>query len=334
LTERAVVTPEYMRAWGEHAGSSPLYRELVEVIAESDELLRIVNRIPHKPPPNILFAAVQFLLMDGMGADLARYYPSLTESPLPATEAGPVFTEFVIDHEDPIVAIGTTRYTQTNECRRCVALLPGIWAAPFDRFHLIDLGASAGLNLALDHYRYRWGEVGWGRRSPVLLETELRLASPTPRDITVLSRTGLDLSPVDVSDPVERRWLEALIWPEQRDRRERLHAALEVAGQVERRMVGGSALDTLGLAFAGLPGEEPAVVMNSFALNQLSEEERAHIDWVVSEARAVRSVHRVSMELRIRDDRSARIEVDDGSGWAEIGRAQPHGEWLELYARP
>ena len=92
------------------------------------------------------------------------------------------FRRFVLEHEDEIAAIGATRYTQTNESRRTVALLPGVWAGPLDRFHLIDVGASAGLNLALDRYRYRWGSVEWGD-SPLLQEAESRGADPVPRPI-------------------------------------------------------------------------------------------------------------------------------------------------------
>ena len=28
------------------------------------------------------------------------------------------------------------------------------------------------------------------------------------------------------------------------------------------------------------------------------------------------------------------MRVDDGSAMMEIGQAHPHGEWIEIYARP
>ena len=39
-------------------------------------------------------------------------------------------------------------------------------------------------------------------------------------------RAGLDLNPLDVTDPADVAWLEALIWPEHAHRRDRLRAAV------------------------------------------------------------------------------------------------------------
>ena len=51
------------------------------------------------------------------------------------------------------------------------------------------------------------------------VESEWRGDGPAP-DLThlpeIASRTGVDLHPVDVLDPEQRRWLRALVWPEDR----------------------------------------------------------------------------------------------------------------------
>lgn len=324
------MTPEYMATWSLHTGSSPLYTHLAGVIADDEELLRVINRIEHNPPPNVLLAGVQFLLMRDRDEKLASFYPSLTERPLPADQIAPVFTAFVLDHEEELVAIGRERHTQTNEARRCTALLPAIWAGEHDSFHLVDIGTSAGLNLALDHYRYRWDGTSWGPDSPVTLETELRRGKPQPRPIEVISRTGLDLYPVDPSRPDDRDWLEALVWPEAEERRLRLRSALEVAARLPIRLVAGDALDTLGPVLEGLPDGEPAVVMNSFAFNQLTSEQREQIEVIVRAAREVRLIHRVWFEVIGGDAEGAELRIDRGGGWETIGLAHHHGEWLEL----
>jgi hypothetical protein len=227
------VTAEQIRTWGRHAQSSPLYARLVEVVAGDPGLLKIINQVEHQPRPNMLFAAVHYLLMAGMDHPLSRFYASLVTEPESPEEVDAVFRDFVITHESEIVEIGRTRYTQTNECRRCVALVPALWEAPFDAFHLVELGSAAGLNLAFDRYRYRWGDLEWGPDSPVLLEAESRGETPRPRDVGVLSRTGIDVQPVDPGDPDQRLWLQALIWPEHHERRRRLAAALEAAAGVD-----------------------------------------------------------------------------------------------------
>src|SRR5262245_9480312 len=156
-----LVTADYMRDWGKHAHGSPLYAALVDVVAEDPELMRMINRIEHRPPPNLLFAAVQYLLMEAADDYLARFYPALVTDLESPDHVGPPFRRFDLEHEEEIVEIGNSRYTQTNECRRCVSLLPMVMMAPFDTFHLVDVGASAGLNLALDRYGYRYDAIQW-----------------------------------------------------------------------------------------------------------------------------------------------------------------------------
>ena len=323
-----------MREWATHAHGSPLYARLAEVVASSDELLRVINRVENWPPANVFFAAVHFLLMRDSDAPLAEFYPSLTSDPKPTADVGSPFQDFVLRHESEIVALGRTRYTQTNECRRCVAILPAIWETALTRFHLLDLGASAGLNLALDGYGYRWNELEWHPAAALVLETESRGVSPVPRDIEVLSRTGLDLHPVDATDTEDRLWLDALIWPEHHERRKRLRSALEVAATVEIEFVAGSALETLLPTLEGLSGDAPAVVVNSFTLNQFTVDQRELVAESVEQARQRRPVARVSLEYMDREHRWPRLMVDEGSGLRLIGEAHPHGEWIDLYARP
>lgn len=334
MTHRPPITADDVRGWAKHAYGSPLYEHLTEVVASSPELMRVINLIEHTPRPNMLFAAVQFLLMGGVGSDLAGFYPSLVVASRPSDQIDRLFTDFVLTNEEEIVGIGRTRHTQTNECRRCVALLPAVMVASFESFHLVDIGTSAGLNLAIDKYRYRWDDLEWGSNKSLLLATELRGAAPQLHDIEVLSRTGLDLNPIGPDDLGDRAWLEALIWPEHHERRRRLRSALDLVSSLGVNLVAGDALLTLGDVLEGLPGNEPAIAMNSFAMNQLTPSQRARIDEIVDVGRRKRPIHRISFELLPRSDDWTRLSVDDGFGPREIGRAHPHGEWIDLYARP
>jgi hypothetical protein len=310
-----------------------LYERLVEIVAENPDLLRILNKIEHRPQPNLLFAGVQYLLMRDPTVPLAAHYPNLAGGAERAENLKPSFRDFVLDREDELVDIGRTRYTQTNECRRCAVLLPMIWLTPLTRFHLIDVGASAGLNLHLDRYQYAWGKIEWGN-SPVRLETESRGAGFTRRSLEILSRTGLDLNPVDAADPDERMWLEALIWPEHESRRERLKVALDLATAHPVELVAGDALETLPTVLDGLPSGEPAVVMHSFAMLQVDKQGREKFRHLIDGQRARRPIYRIAFEAIGRSDGAAELIIDDDSGLREVGVAHPHGEWLEFYARP
>jgi hypothetical protein len=329
-------TPEGVRDWGKHAHGSPLYAHLVEVIAADSEMMRVLNRITHLPQLNLLLGGVHHLLMGGADPRLAAWYASLVEDPLPVDQIDPVFRLFVLEHEEEIVELGSSRYTQTNECRRCIALLPGVMTAPFERFHLIEIGCSAGLNLALDRYHYRVGGLEWGPESTVLLEGGSRGAEIAFHEIEVLSRIGLDLNPILPGDTDSRQWLDALIWPEQSERRARLRHALELVSNLEVAMIAGDALDTLAPVMDRLPEGEPVMVMNAFALRQLTPEGRDRVEQICDIARSSRPVYRVSMEILDKADDWARVSVGSEGTPVQIGQAHPHGEWVEIWdqARP
>jgi hypothetical protein len=304
----------------------------VEVVADDPELMRVINRIEHLPPPNLLFAAVHYLLMEDPGDDLARFYPSIVSDAEPPMKVGPTFRRFVMEYEERIVEIGNTRYTQTNECRRCVSLLPMVMLAPFETFHLIDVGASAGLNLALDRYGYRYDGQHWHPEADLVLEAEWRGEALSFHEIEVLGRIGLDLNPLDPADESARRWLDALIWPEHEERRARLRSALQLVSTLELKMVAGDATETLPRILDGLPSGAPVIIMSSFTLGQFDQPQRELLEGIVSEARTHRPVHRVSMDILEKSDDWAQLVVDDGAGARTVGQAHPHGEWVEIYA--
>jgi hypothetical protein len=309
LTESVPVDAEYLRAWKKHTHRSPLYAHLIGLTIDRPELMRVIQQINNRPQPNVYLAAIHFLLMNGRSARLAGFYRSLVEEPLPVPGVDDAFVEFVLANEEEIISLANTRYTQTNECRRCVALLPGVMTSPFERFHLVEIGTSAGLNLALDRYNYDYEGMTWGPDSPVRLAAGVRGDQPRLRNIEIDSRVGIDINVID---------------------RERLRRALEVTSEMDFDLVEGSVLDRLQQVLAELPAGEPVVVMNSFVLIQLDPDERGEVEQIVDRARGARPVYRVSLELMHMEDDWARLEVGDELELVELGRAHPHGEWVHL----
>jgi hypothetical protein len=110
------------------------------------------------------------------------------------------------------------RGLQTNETSRAVAWLwPALLAGASEGARavaLADVGASAGLNLVADALPPIWTDAGG---APL----------PVARDVRTVSRLGLDPSPLDPLDPENGRWLRACVWPGEREREERLAAAIE-----------------------------------------------------------------------------------------------------------
>ncbi len=109
------------------------------------------------------------------------------------------------------------RFVQTNETSRALAWLwpaaLGARSDPARSIEIVDIGASAGLNLVADHLPAIWEQPD-GAAVPV---------TPLP---PITRRTGFDHRPVDVRDDDQARWLRACVWPGQRSRIERLEDAI------------------------------------------------------------------------------------------------------------
>lgn len=334
------------------ATRAPLYTRMSEGLALDPELAGLLLHSPvHQRQPVLFFASVHALLLaadrtGGVDGDLAAHYPNLT----PAPELGdpaPALRAFCVAHHDELVELLATRSTQTNEIGRCALLLPvlGLLYEEVGPLAHLDVGTSAGLNLLLDRYHYTYEPGGpVGDPSPVELVCGTRGSVPIPTSIPVIAeRMGLDRAPVDIHDPDRRRWLEACVWPDQTDRFERLHAALEMALSADADIRTGDAVtDTAGLA-AGMTAHP--VVTNTWVLNYLSGAQRtaylAALDelgaqrdasWVFAESGAlvpelpVADPTRSATELVLVRWRGGRRHV------THIGVAHPHGYWLHWEA--
>jgi len=117
------------------------------------------------------------------------------------------------------------RHVQTNDPTRAVAWLWPAWLGGCDRgarpLALVDVGASAGLNLIADALPAAWRD---GAGAPL----------PVARAVQTVARLGLDGAPLDVRQAEDRAWMRACIWPGEATRRQRFDAAVEVvlAGNV------------------------------------------------------------------------------------------------------
>lgn len=321
---------------------SPTYAELAAGVAGDDELLALAaGRQEGQPAPNMLFGAVQYLLLQGVEHPLAAHYPILAGPEPPPGSAFPSFRAFCLEHRERIAELIATRRTQTQVVRRCTCLLPAFGLVHREAgapLALIDVGASAGLNLNFDRYAYRYLRDGsevlrWGADAArVELEADLRgpgTPPEPPRDIPVASRDGIDLNPIDLADPGELLWLRALIWPEHVER----HAQLvDAAAELEDSPVGlhrGDASRDLPHLLERVPAEAALVVYSTIALYQVPREGRRRITEALATRSRERPVWRVALE-GVHPPRLTLTRYGDGSAETELlARASPHGWWIE-----
>lgn len=339
-------TADWYRHFGtvDAPGNSECYAAWAVGIADDAALIRRIDEWPYnKRQPLLLLAAARFL-----GARISPYQE---------------FRRFLDVHWSDISRIVLSRATQTNEAGRCATLLPslaGIAAAEGRPLALIEVGASAGLTLFPDRYGYEFqvtggdpGGVGGPvtRLSPTAAEPGqfpvLRCTTvgpvPLPAELPrVVWRAGVDLNPLDVRKPDDVAWLEALIWPEQDFRRERLRQAIAVARAAPPLLVAGDLNEEL-LALAGqAPSDAALVVFHSAVMAYLDAPDRDRFRSTMARLARDRGCHWLSNEghsvIMQPDGSSVVPEMDDARlrgrfllvhNGNPVAIAGPHGQSLE-----
>lgn len=85
----------------------------------------------------------------------------------------------------------------------------------------------------------------------------------------------MDLNPLDVTDPADLAWLEALIWPEQHERRERFRAAAAITAADPPTLIRGDLVDDLEQLAAQAPTGVTLVVFHTSVLYQVPAARRS-----------------------------------------------------------
>ncbi len=238
----------------EARGVSATYDRLGIAVSRDDEVLALLDTIPAtKRQPNLLFGVVR--LLGG-----------------PVEDPG-AFHDYTVTNWRAIEKEMRGRATQTNEAGRCAALLPVLATLP-QPLALLEVGASGGLCLYPDRYSYRYGDQVVGTGDPVL-ESALTGVAPPAGLPDVVWRAGIDLNPLDVTDPSDVAWLDALIWPEHAHRRARLRAAAAVAAADPPLLVRGDLVDDLPALAAQAPVGATLVVFHTSVLYQVPGQRRA-----------------------------------------------------------
>ena len=336
------------RRFGEvecHLIPSPLYEVFSLGIAADAELLKLAATSPAgQPPPNLIYAAVQYLLLRGVEHPLRQYYPSLSPAARSPAGAYEVFRDFCREHRAELERLMLKRFVQTNVVRRSICLLPAFAvvseAGGGRPLAQIDVGASAGLNLLWERYRYSYdSEVTWGDpSSPVHLSTELRsqrVLPVIPASLHAGWSVGVDVNPVSPKDEDAVLWLRALVWPENMELQSQLTAAIQVAREYPPEVKRGDASRILPQLLRSVPPDMTLCVFATHALHQFPRDALVSVLKAMQKHSERRPVFFISMEgtgdphseLKLTAyERGERTSLD-------LANCHPHGHWLEwLYA--
>jgi hypothetical protein len=323
----------------EATGACPLYERLARAIAGDADLLRLAaSARAGQPVPNLFLAAVHCLVLQGRAPALAPFYAG--DGPPPSGDPGPALRATCLEHCDELRRLLATRLVQTNEVRRSACLFPAfalVARQAADRpLALVEVGASAGLNLVWDRYAYDYGDgrLYGATGSPVRIRSVVRgarppgLAAGTP---PIADRVGLDLEPLDLGDPAARLWLQALVWPGEGDRAALLDQAVRLVAPAPPRILAGDALVRLPDVLREIDSGSAVCVFHTHTANQLTPGQRARLDELLRAEARRRLLFRLSLEWL--DGPAPRLHRAclDAGGCTDrlLAYCGPHGEWLE-----
>jgi hypothetical protein len=182
------------------------------------------------------------------------------------------------------------------------------------RIALLELGASAGLNLLVDRYSFEGRNWRFGPAdSPVQLigaiEGPVKLQS-----FEIVDRAGCDLHPVDARSAAGRLLLTSFVWPFDLHRHERLAAALRVAAsrpqvRIDRAAASDWLPRTLARTLGAVSPNALPVVWHSITQLYWPRAELASVEAILDCYGTNHRLAEVSMEFDLARPRHAKPEL-------------------------
>ena len=282
--------------------------------------------------------ALHFLVRTGCAPNLAPFYPPHGNASFDRAAVAREIEAAVATNLE-LVRDTISRPPQTNEVGRSAMLMPG-YAEVARRtglpLRILELGASAGLNLMWDRYAYRYGERFVGNaNAPLTIIAGWRGPwSGVDALPHVAERRGCDRSPIDLLRPNAAERLISYVWPEQAERLARLEAAIALA-LVEKPKVDADDAALWLEKQLGAPAPRVAtVVAHTIVWQYFSKETAARAKAVLNAAgeRATSDAPLawLSLEQYAPDQApELRLTLWPGGERETLARAHPHGAWIE-----
>ena len=291
LSDRLVSHAEAL----ERDGRSPLYAALMRGAAADPDTLAAV--FPDGPGPQgsvpslRLMAALHHLALTGRAPELARFFPS-AGGDQGHERAWAAAREAIAADLDEVRRLAA-RTVQTNEPARCAPLY-GCLLVLAERcdlpLRLLEIGASAGLNLHPDRYRYVVEGRSLGDPDSPLAWEEPWVGLPVDdpwraeRSLRFAERRASDIAPVDVTTDEGAATALSYIWPDEPERFARVRRAIEIMRRRPVRVERAGAAEWIAERLAEPAPGVVTVIWESVMRQYLGEEERAALVRHVEEA--------------------------------------------------
>lgn len=220
---------------------------------------------------------------------------------------------------------------QTNEVRRSAVLiatghlLQNRYAMPID---MVELGASAGLNLMWDRFALKaQGQTFGPPNTPLTLAPEWKGDLPFKATPTITSRRGVDLNPLDPQ--VDSLRLRAYLWADQPHRRTLTDAAIAIhKAHVDK----GDAIDWLAQNLTAKPGHV-RLIYHTVAWQYFPDDVQTAGTALITAAGAQATDDTPLAWFGMENDGTGKgaaltLRLWPGDLTFDLGRADFHGRWV------
>lgn len=309
---------------------------LADTLSRGSETGRRTLDWPGEPIPD----ALPLRLVGGLHA-LARtgVDPGLTALFAGEGDAPAILSRVLTEHDAALLP-WLDGPPQTNEPMRSGVLMAGLLevaAAHGPAIELLEIGSSAGLNLLIDRYRFDLGGVTVGPEdAPVTIRPDWRGTLPPAVPLRIERVCGVDIQPLDATDPAVATRLAGYIWADQPERQERLTAAIAMQRARPVDLVQGDAVDWLRARLAEPQASGVTrVLIHSVVWQYLGDARRAAITAMMDEAAAQATPDRPLAWVRMEPDRVLQRQELIVQSWPGHGTrrmlatAHAHGAWIE-----
>lgn len=273
---------------------SPLYADLLESAAIDveeggpawDVLVPFIDDPAGSAIALRLMGAVHRLVLEGRAPGLGSHYPSVGGTP--GRAAPHRFRETLQQHRDGLEQM-ISQPVQTNEVGRSAALIGGFLQIVRETglpLSILEIGASAGLNLRWDNYYYETPMSGWGDPSSAVVLKDFLTQGRLPFDteVKVIERRGCDVAPLDPSTRDGASTLASYVWADQVDRLALLRGAIKIATRVPAPVDEADASDWLKSQLAYSRNGVATVVFHSIVLQYIPPSARERVVEIIKEA--------------------------------------------------
>jgi hypothetical protein len=315
---------------------------LGERLAAGDPALDPVARFSGDPSSGALAlrvaGALHRIAMDGRDRRVARLY-ARADAALPQHSASLLSSALAANRALLEAYLGQA--PQTNEVARSAMLLGGfLTIAEAARLPLavLEIGASAGLNLLFDRYRYDFGGWSWSADDAVpTIAAAWQGPRPPEVRLVVAQRRGCDRNPLDLGDEETRRRLRSYVWADQKDRLARLDQAIATALEDPPLVERAEAADWLSSRLEEPWSGRASVIVHSIVWQYLEKSEKTRIAGAIARRGAAATLGAPLAWLRLEPEPGAdgpalRLTFWPGGEERLLGLGDYHGRrmvWLD-----